>query len=503
MIKIFNALQIKKIDACTAENQSISSVDLMERASLVLFEALKVILDKDKPLVVVAGPGNNGGDALALARMLLHTDFELSVYLIDTNNSLSNDCKVNKDRLERLMPVIYVREVADIPEFSDNGIIIDGLFGSGLNRRLEGVFAGVVTAMNNSCSTIYSIDMPSGLFIEDNKNNRGSIVKADQVFTFQFPKLALLLPENDEYCQKMTVLDIHLCKESIGDESTDYYYTESSDISAIIKPLRRFAHKGTQGRAIIYAGSYGKMGAAVLAAKACLRAGVGLLTMHIPRCGIDIMQTAVPEAMVEPDTGKEYIIEAGNEASGCVIGVGPGIGAKEIGYKFLHELFDSYGKTSMVIDADAINLIASDARLKRMIPPESILTPHPLEFDRLVGEKSVCGFDRLQKAREFAQLRNVIIVLKGANSAIVTPKGKVYFNPTGNPGMATGGSGDVLTGAITSLLAQKYTPLEAALTGVYIHGLAADIAVESQSMRSLLPSDIISKFGQTYMLLGR
>ncbi len=376
------------------------------------------------------------------------------------------------------------------------------MFGSGLNRPLDGIFLDVVKAINASSNKIYSIDMPSGLFVENNVDNHSEgIIRANKVFTFQFPKLSLLLPDSGDYCQKMTVLDIGLCSKCIEEEQTDLFFTEKTDVEYLPFPRGVFSHKGTYGKALLIAGSYGKMGASVLAARACLRTGVGLLTVHAPRCGVDILQTAVPEAMVDADEFAENVSRVvGLDLNQFTIGIGPGIGTDEKTKDLLSDLFDKYCKP-MVIDADALNLISEDDLLKNKIPPKSVLTPHPVEFDRLSGSVSKNGYDRLGKARKFAKRYDVYVVLKGAYTAIITPDEEVYFNSTGNPGMATGGSGDVLTGMITSLLAQQYLPKNAAILGVYLHGLAGDLAAKSKSQQGMLPTDMIEYIGKAYRAL--
>ena len=501
MIKIFNVSQIKKIDNCTVVNQKIASVDLMERASLAVSEKLIRILDINQRILVFSGVGNNGGDALAISRILLSKHFELDVYIVAPDDRFSDDCLANKERLERLTNIRLIKNTADIPRIPSNCVVIDGLFGSGLNRPLEGVYLDVVKAINLSHNKVYSIDMPSGLFAENNTNNNPEgVIKSDRVFTFQFPKLTLLLPDSADYCKKMHVLDIGLCDKCIDSEQTDFYFTEKADVSMWLFPRDTFSHKGTYGKVLLIAGLYGKMGAAILAARACLRTGVGLLTVHAPVCGVDILQTAVPEAMVQVDRCLESVSRVGEDIDEFTIGIGPGIGKDEQPHGLLSDLFERYHKP-MVIDADALNLIADDEYLKSRIPAGSILTPHPVEFDRLSGSISKNGYERLQKARIFAETYNVYVVLKGAYSAIITPTKKVYFNSTGNPGMATGGSGDVLTGMITSLLAQKYLPEKAAVLGVYLHGLAGDLAAKSKSQQGMLPSDLIEYIGKAYRAL--
>lgn len=503
MLKLFDAQQIKAIDTCTVEKQDIQSVDLMERASLALFESLCHLLDEDSHIVIFAGSGNNGGDALALARMLLTKHFSMDVYLINPNGVLSADCAANKARLERLLYVNEIRSDKDIPQIGKGSVVIDGIFGSGLNRPLSDIYLQIVSVINNSGSIVYSIDIPSGLFVEDNStNNPDGIVKADRVFSFQFPKLSLLLPENADYCSHLTILDIGLCSECIDEQFSDYFYIERRDIEPMLKKRNTFAHKGVFGHALIFAGSFGKIGAAVLSARACLRAGVGLLTMRIPSCGVEILQTAVPEAMVSAEEEKEWLSGVGGISDKMTIGIGPGIGLCQVTGDLLKTLLTVSSKP-MVIDADALNLIAKDESLKLLIPKESILTPHPVELDRLIGCRCLSGYERLQKAREFAETHSVYVVLKGAYTATITPEKKVFFNSTGNPGMATAGSGDVLTGIITSLLAQNYSPFESAVLGVYLHGSAGDFAAKSKSVYSLLASDIIGYLGKAYQSIEK
>lgn len=503
MLKILNAPQIQSIDNSTIKKENIPSIDLMERASLAFYEEVIKLINPLQTVYIFAGPGNNGGDALAVARMLQTSDIKAKVFIVNPSNKLSQDCIVNKERLERLTNIYTITQEEDIPAIEDNSIIIDGLFGSGLNRPLEGVFAAVVKKINQSDSKVYAIDMPSGLYMEDNsQNDAESIIKADYVFTFQLPKLALLLPESDPYYQKINILDIELSEEAIANAHTDYFMSERTDISNILKPRRKFSHKGNYGHAFLLCGSKGKMGAAVLASQACLRTGVGLLTVHTAGCGTDILQSVVPEAMVDTDANDNYISEINIDITNYTIGIGSGIGIAPQTKKALAKLFEFHRKP-MVIDADALNIISSDDLLKHRIPPHSILTPHPLEFERLIRKHCKNGYDRLQNARDFAANHNMYLILKGAFTAIITPEKQVYFNPTGNPGMATGGSGDTLTGILTSLLAQQYTPFEASLLGVYLHGLAGDLAAKANSQRSLLPSDIIKYIGKAYRIIEK
>lgn len=502
MQKILNSQQIKAVDGLTVDLQRIQSIDLMERASLAICEALMKMLDRSMPVYVFAGPGNNGGDALAVARMMLTFDIKPKVFIVTDNAKLSNDCSLNKERLARLVTITEIKSEGDIPVIPQSCLVLDGLFGSGLNRPLEGIYAKAVSAINASGAKVYSIDMPSGLFVEDNSGNvKNNVVKADTVFVLQMPKLSLLLPDSAEFCGNLKVLDIGLSSLAVNEQQTDYYLTEKDDVANILTPRNRFAHKGNFGHAFLVVGSQGKIGAAVLASTACLRAGVGLLTVHVPRCGLDILQTSVPEAMVDVDVCEANITQIDANFDSYTLGVGCGIGTSRETKRVVAKLF-MQNRKPMVIDADALNIIADDDELKYNIPENSILTPHPMEFERLAGEHFYSGYARLQQARDFAKRHKVYIVLKGAYTAIVAPDRKVYFNPTGNPGMATGGSGDALTGILTSLLAQKYKSSDAALLGVYLHGLAGDLAGDLDSPLSLLPSDLIRCIGKAYHVIG-
>ena len=501
MLKILDARQIIEVDRLSVIRQNISSFDLMERASLSVYMELVKGIYPFHEVFVFAGSGNNGGDALAVARMLLTSDIKPQVFIVSTDNNLSPDCRTNKERLERLIPIFSIRHKDDIPFIPSGCIIIDGLFGSGINRPLGGIYADVVQAINNSQNKVYSIDMPSGLFIADNsENNLENVVKAEKVFTFQVPKLSLLLPESDAFCQKLDIFDIGLSTEAIEEMPSDYFLTEKEDVAAILKPRSRFSHKGDFGRAFLIAGSHGKTGAAVLAAQACLRTGVGLLTVHAPQCSLDVLQVTTPEAMVDVDVSPDFVTNINFDLDNCTVGVGCGIGTATQTREMMAKLLVQNRKP-MVIDADALNIISSDEQMKHDIPHDSIITPHPAEFERLIGRPCANGYERLEAARRFAAQHHIYIVLKGAYSAVVTPDRKVYFNPTGNPGMATGGSGDALTGIITSLLAQKYTPFDAALLGVYIHGLAGDLAAKAKHERSMLPTDLIGYLGRAYRIL--
>lgn len=501
-VKILNSSQIRAIDKSTIENEPIASIDLMERASSAFAKAFSRNISSKNNLTILAGPGNNGGDAFAIARILKQMGYQVKAYLIrNPESKLSSDCNENMWRW-RNSPRMFFREIVNendlaLIDFSD--IVIDGLFGSGLNRPLSGLYAKAVQKMNEQNRPIYSIDIPSGLFVEDNTpRQNGEVVCSTKTYSFQFPKLAFLLPENNRYILDFELLNIGLEQRSIDEAETDYKLIELEDIKRLIHTRSRFAHKGNFGHAYLIAGEYGKAGACILASKACLRSGVGLLTVHCPRSIVNILQTVVPEAMVDPDKDELGNTDITHSPERHTIGIGPGIG-KSDGTRMLLEKLLKITDKPLVIDADALNILAENSNLLNHIPKDSILTPHPTEFERLVNKKFVTGYDRLQAAREFAKQKKVILILKGAFTAIISSDGKVNFNPTGNPGMATAGSGDCLTGILTSLLAQNYTPKECAFLGVYLHGLAGDLAVKKiKSKESLIATDIITSISEAF-----
>lgn len=501
-MKIFTTASIKQLDAFTIENEPISSIDLMERASQALAKAISERWDASTPFTVFAGPGNNGGDALAVSRILAGKGYKLEVYLFNTQNSLSPDCHTNKERLNGI-PTIDFHEVTSQftpPVLTTDHVVIDGLFGSGLNKALSGGFAAVVKYINASSATVVAIDIPSGLMGEDNTYNvQSGIIRANLTLSLQLPKLALLFAENEPYVGEWQLLDIGLSEEAIEEVETDFFMLENEDMPYLVKSRNKFAHKGNFGRALLIAGSQGMAGASVLAAKACLRSGVGLLTVHVPFCNNTIVQTSVPEAMTQIDISETCFASAIDTDDYQAVGIGPGLGKAAETEAALLEQIDAC-QTPMVVDADALNLLGEKRSYIGRLPKGSILTPHPKELERLVG-KCQNSYDSLMKARELAKTANVHIILKGAYSAVIAPDGKCWFNITGNPGMATGGSGDVLTGVVLALLAQGYDSGVAARLATYIHGLAGDIACKKQGEIGMVASDIINNLPLAWRML--
>ncbi|MDR2384949.1 MAG: NAD(P)H-hydrate dehydratase [Tannerella sp.] len=502
MKKIFEASQIKGIDRYTVENEPIASIDLVERAATVFVnEFCRHFTFHQNRICIFAGQGNNGADALAISRILTEKSYNVYTYLINPANMLSPDCEENKRRIKEGENKQFTEIIKEFvpPSLTKSDIIIDGLFGSGLNRPLEGGYAEIVKYINNSKSTVVSIDIPSGLFGEDNReNNPEHIIQADLTLTFEFPKLSFLFPENAAYAGEWKILPIGLHPDALKNTKSYYGLITEEDIPSLIRPRHRFTHKGDYGHALLLVGGKGKMGAAVLAANSCLRSGVGLLTTHIPGRGENIMQISVPESIVSLDTNSDYISMLPDLSKYNAVGIGPGTGTENITADAFETLIQTIGNKPLVIDADALNIIAQKTELLKLLPAGTILTPHSGEFDRIAGA-SECEYERIQKAREIANEQKICIVLKGAYTAVCIPSGKVFFNTTGNSGMATAGSGDVLTGILSGLLAQGYSFEAAAVIGVYMHGLAGNLAAKSLSQESMLAGDIVKMLGKAFL----
>jgi ADP-dependent NAD(P)H-hydrate dehydratase / NAD(P)H-hydrate epimerase len=499
-MQIFDTAKIKAWDEYTITNEPIASIDLMERAAKACFEWLIRHNYKSRSFTIFCSKGNNGGDGLALARMLSNTGHVVSVYILEFGYMGTSDFQANLARLhETQVNIYYISVEENIKKISDNDVVIDAILGSGLNRALDGLTASVVKHINHSGNEIISIDVPTGLFAY--KSSLGNIViEADHTLSFQCHKLAFLMRENQQYTGQVHILNIGLHEKFLENASSGFILSDQQLAHDMLRPRKKFSHKGDYGHAALVTGSTGMMGAAALCAKACMRSGVGKLTCHIPARGNMIMQIAVPEAMCKIENGEDYIKSISGLDKYDAVGIGPGLGLHESHTSLLASLFRNF-KKPVVIDADALNVLSKSVDLLKEIPALSILTPHTREFERLFGKVDT-DFARteiaLQKANEF----NVIIVLKGAYTFIATPGGMGYFNSSGNPGMATGGTGDVLTGIITGLVCQGYPSEHAAILGVFVHGLAGDLAAAGLSQESLIAGDVIDYLGKAFIAIS-
>jgi ADP-dependent NAD(P)H-hydrate dehydratase / NAD(P)H-hydrate epimerase len=495
-MKLLTAQHIRDWDQFTIKNEPILSINLMERASIACVEPIKRVYAQGKlaDIVVFCGSGNNGGDGFAAARLLKSEGYPVQVFQL-SGNKLSPDCEHNSKRWtdEANGVITLLNSLSDFPVISDAMLVIDALFGTGLNKPISGLHAELITYINTGNATVVSIDIPSGLFAEFYEPTPNqAIIAADYTLTFEVPKLSFLLPDTGKYCGKVEIIPIGLSAGYL--DSINSSYTYINDVHVKSRP--KFAHKGTFGHALVIGGSWGKMGAVVLMSRAALRSGCGLVTAYVPKVGYTIIQSAIPECMVSTDDElyelRKFPLDIDSYNA---IGVGPGMGTHELTKKaFLYWL--TLVEKPLVIDADGINIIAdslAEFRNNFKFPAHCVITPHPKEFDRLAGF-SRTSYERLQKQIRFAQEYQVVVVLKGMHTSIATPDGKVYFNSTGNAAMATAGSGDVLTGVIASLLAQGYSETEAAILGVYMHGKAGDQASADRS--SIIAGDIVEQLGR-------
>jgi NAD(P)H-hydrate epimerase len=498
-MKILSANAIRKVDAYTMEVNSISDYELMQRAASVATHWLLKRLPLGTHVVVLAGNGNNGGDALAIAKNLIGEGYSVTTYCCHHHVTLSETCQQAKNDLMGLPNVECIEVLSDSTnvEIKASDWVIDGLFGSGLNRPLQGIIAHCVSMINNSGATVVSIDIPSGLsadasFVVD----PDLCIHATYTLTFQLPKLSFLFAEHEEIIGEWHLLDIGLSMEAINNAETAYYMTDLSAAIGMLRKRSKFAHKGNFGHALMIGGSRGKIGAVVLASKACLHSGAGLLTVHLPAGGEAVLHTVLPEAMVAADQHDERVTHINVSEKVNAIGIGCGLGTHSQTIKAMEELLTN-AVCPMVLDADALNALALHPDWSSLLTTNAIVTPHPIEFDRMAG-KSSTSMERLENARQWAVDHQCIVVLKGAYSAVINTVGEVWFNSTGNPGMATAGSGDALTGIILALLAQGYEPFDAARLGVYLHGLAGDLAVETYAQEFLTAGTLIDFLGEAF-----
>ncbi|MBR6439533.1 MAG: NAD(P)H-hydrate dehydratase [Bacteroidales bacterium] len=489
-MKIPDIKAARAADAYTIENEPISSVDLMERAATqIYFWLMKKLKTKEVSIKIFCGMGNNGGDGLVLARLLASNDIVAQVYIVHVSDSFSHDCEVNYERLKEIpdVPMFGIFSNEDFPKIDDNDIVIDAIFGSGLSRPLEGLVAELVSHLNDNQAVRIAIDIASGLN-GDAINNGGVIFRPDYTVSMQFPKMAFLYPENEPFVGKWDVLDIKIHPDYIENLETVNFYTTENVVKPLIHKRGKHSHKGTYGHALLIAGSTGKTGAALMASESCMRSGVGLLTTHLPKQAMLPLQVYLPEAMISPDKSDDYFSQVPDLQPYNAIGAGPGLGkAEETVSALKHVIQDA--RVPLVLDADALNIISENKTWLSFLPERTIITPHPKEFERLFG-RSEDSAQRLELQRAMSVRHNIIIVLKGANTSITFPNDTCFFNSTGNPGMATAGSGDVLTGVILSLLAQRYTPEEAAIIGVFMHGRAGDKAAEKLGIETMIAGDI-------------
>ena len=498
-MKIITAENIRKADHYTIKNEPVSSVSLMERAARACVDWIFSNCKNHTKFAVFCGKGNNGGDGFAIARMLHLKGFDVDVFINKDDLKFSDDASVNFKRLKDISG-ISVKDFSETEKYNfDRTVIIDALFGTGLSRRLDGDVKSLVEKLNLKSSPKISVDIPSGM-LSDHLNEQNDIIfESDYTLTFQFWKKTFLHPETGNFAGKVILLDIKLSQEFINQTETEDFVVDDDFILKIFKPRMDFTHKGTYGKSVITGGSYGKMGAAVLAVKSALRTGSGLTFVLAPDCGYEILQTNCPEAMFIK--GGDHHIDNIDPQEKAVYGIGPGLGTERETEKALLKFLENH-QYPLILDADALNIISKDKNYVRLIPEKSVITPHPKEFERIFGS-SKDSFERLQLAKTQATELGIYIVLKDHHTQVITPEGQVFYSVTGNSGLAKGGSGDILTGIITSLLAQKYSSEEAAILGVWLHGKAADFAAEKHSKEAMQPTDVTEEIGNVFLYLNK
>lgn len=499
-MKIFSAAQIQACDAQTILAEGIQSIDLMDRAASKCVDWIREHFSKDMLFIVLCGTGNNGGDGLAITRLLHQKGYGAKAFQLRLNEHISEPCQEQQRRLLSLEKHLHTMVEPDtyITDLPQNIVIVDALLGIGINKPISGWLANFIKNINKLSNRKIAIDIPSGMTPDAVPDPESTVLHADDTLSFQFYKRIFLHPESSPYAGNIHILDIGLDAQYIQNTHSIYSIAEPNDIKQIFTKRHRFTHKGTYGNALLIGGSYGKTGAILLSTKAALRAGAGLVTTLAPTCSLPILQTAIPEAMCQT-SGADYIELIDDVEKYNAIGMGPGMGTDERTAQALSTFLESSGKP-LVIDADALNILANHKELLSRLPNGSILTPHPKEFNRLFGENTT-SMIQLDHARIQAMRYNLNIVLKGHHTAIINTEGECVYNMTGNAGMATGGSGDVLTGIITALLAQGYAPDKAAMLGVYLHGLAGDLATQDLSEEALIASDIIQYLGKAFQHL--
>ncbi len=498
-MKLFSKAQIYQGDKITAKKQNITSTELMERAGIQIFNWFHTRMQGAQvPIHVFCGIGNNGGDGLVVARHLIIHGYNVKTYVVNCSEKRTKDFLVNYDRIKettKKWPEMLNCE-DDFPPIGSDDIIVDAIFGIGLNRPADDWVKGLFQHFRTSKAFTLSIDVPSGLYADKVPKDENGVVWANYTLSFASPKLVFFLPDTAKYTQQWEVLDIGLDPEYLVSTEVEAELLGKNEMLKVYQPRDKFSHKGDFGHTLIIGGSYGKVGAVTLASRAALASGSGLVTTFVPKCGYAILQTAFPEAMVITDTDEHLISDIQFDIEPNAIGIGIGMGTDDRTL-MAFESFLKKNKTPLVIDADGVNLLSKQDDLLKLLPKDTVLTPHPKELERLIG-KWKDDFDKLKKVKEFSKTHNVIVVIKGSNT-ITVYHDKLYVNSTGNPGLATAGTGDVLTGILAGLISQGYDPLVASVFGVYLHGKSADIAVEDFGYQSLIASHVIDYLGKAYI----
>lgn len=499
IMKIFDVAQLAEADKVSIEKQGITSEELMERAATLVFNEIHSRLQgAEIPIKIFCGIGNNGGDGLVIGRLLVENGYEVRIFVVNYSDQRSEDFSANFEKIQGLdcSKPILLREKDDLPDLQDTDFIIDAIFGIGLNRPLDPWVGALVNHINSSGAFTLSVDMPSGLFSDKVPSENDAVIKADFTLSFQVPKLIFFLPQTSDFVGELQILDIGLDREFLHKAPAKARLIDKDEAIGLYIPRKKNSHKGDYGHALIIGGSYGKIGSIALAGSAALRSGAGLVTFFSPKCGYQVLQTILPEAMVLTDVDQDNLSAIDFDIVPDVICFGMGAGTSSVSLNAFKKLLQRSSKP-MVIDADGLNMLSKEKQLLSLLPENSVLTPHPKELQRLIGTWKD-DFEKLEKATKFTKKHKVILVIKGAFTFTISGD-HWYINNTGNPGMATAGSGDVLSGVITGLISQKYDPLSAAVFGVYLHGRAGDIMADEKSYQGMISGDIAANIGRAFL----
>ena len=516
-MKVVTAAEMRQIDQDTIEEIGIPGIVLMETAGSAIVRAIEQHYPTYQRIGILVGKGNNGGDGLVIARQLVHAGRDAHLFLVSPPDSFTGEAQINLQIAKNLG--LHIEEIltdaalgseffkqrsTSLNLITSCELLVDAIFGTGLRGTVSGSIATVIDSINSLPTPVLSVDLPSGLDA-DKGHPLGTCVKADRTVTIGLPKRGLLVHPGAELAGKLEVVDIGFPEQVVDAQNIKVNWTTTAQVSQWMPPRPTASHKGTYGRVLVVAGSTGMTGAAALASEAALRAGAGLVTLATPKHLNPILEGLLPEVMTLPlpetDAGSlsvsatSAILEFSKKTK-SVLAIGPGLSQHQDTVALVHQVVRENREQGlnlrMVVDADGLNAVAQAPEMISLFDREAVLTPHPGEMSRLTNT-SVPSLeaDRIRTAQQFASEHNLTLVFKGAPTVTGLPNGDVWINSTGNPGMATGGMGDVLTGIIAGLMAQGHSSETAAVLGVYIHGLAGDIAAEALGMHGLIASDVL------------
>jgi hydroxyethylthiazole kinase-like uncharacterized protein yjeF len=518
MLKVATAKEMQEIDRVTIEKSGIAGIVLMERAGLSVVSKV-CQLYPDRKVMVLCGSGNNGGDGFVIARELHNQGKDVEVYAVRPGK-LKGDAKTNYSVAKKYgVNILFINKflALDSKRITPNTVVVDALLGTGLQNEIRKPLSDVIDKVNDLRCPVIAVDIPSGIS-SDSGQIMGYAVKADHTVTFGLPKRGHLLFPGADYAGQLFVEDIGFPTRLLDSNTVRVSLVQKTDAVALLPQRARYSHKGSYGHVLFVAGSKGKTGAALMAARACLKAGAGLVTIGVPESLVNAFQSRVTEEMILPlaDNGSGTVSYTAADTilkflknRGSVLAIGPGLSVNNEIAGLVRRLVAESG-VPMVMDADGLNALAGKTGILKKSRAPLILTPHTGEMARLLNQGSGIRDqrdhieqDRINSAVSFAKKTKTYLVLKGAPTVTASPDGNAFINTSGNPGMATAGTGDVLTGMISAFLAQKMDPLEATILGVYMHGLTGDAVAGKKGQHSLIASDIIRDIPSVFRSLKK